>query len=270
MNPKLVNTKNYLVPAGGLTHGVIYSGVFSLTPLNIDWRSFSVDNYPFEPQGVFIDNSEGTGPLIINIQPIDYNVTCPAGVTAQFQFPAPAGMTMSIIGNGQASLVFVDFPVLPNNGLVEIGGTPNINIASVQAGLIMPVQPMLDFNGAPYNVTNHPAQAQAYQANITGTATSAAITPTPNTNIRKLRLEISDNATLATAGNNPLTVTLNGVNIYAAHPYIPATAPSGIGAYVIDLSFDDFAFTSGASGNLVVTLGAALATGYLDINAYFA
>src|SRR3989304_1387599 len=113
MNPTSNNTTNYLVPAAGGTHSVSFKEIFSSSPDFIDWRQFAIDNYPFIPQGVFVDNSAGLSPLVINFQPLNYNVTCPAGGIGQYQFPSVDGQSSSITGGGQASVIFVDFPVLP-------------------------------------------------------------------------------------------------------------------------------------------------------------
>ena len=151
MNPQLNNTKNYLVPSSGQTHGVTFSGVFSATPLQVDWRQFAIDNYPFSPQGVFIDNTEGTGPITINFQPLNYNVICPTGVAGQFQFPAVDQQTSSITGLGQCTIVFVDFPVLPNSGLINIG---NPVIANVPVNV----------SGAPYQTSSKSDPSSVYFA----------------------------------------------------------------------------------------------------------
>lgn len=270
MNTGTYNVTNYLVPSAGQTHAVPFSGVFSATPYTIDWRNFQIDNFPFQPQGAFVDNSQGTGALIINIQPLNYNVEVPAGIVAQVQFPAPKGQVMTVTGNGQASVVFVDFPVLPSSGLTQVANTVNVQIVGSNNGVVIPVSIPVDAQGLPYQVQNTPMPALAYSASISGSATSATITPIANTNLRKLKIALSDNATLATAGNDLLTVTLNGVAIFSEHVYIPQTPNTGIGGYDMKLSFNDFTFSAGESGTLVVTLATALATGYLDINAYFA
>jgi hypothetical protein len=105
---------------------VSYSGVFSATPLAIDWRQYAVDNQPFNPLGVFIDNAQGTGPLVVTIRPLNYSITCPAGATMQAPFPAPKGQTASVVGLGQASVVFVNFGVAPFQSNAA-GSTPVSN-----------------------------------------------------------------------------------------------------------------------------------------------
>lgn len=157
MNVIQTNTTNYLVPSSGNTHGVNFNGVYTATPYQIDWRQFSVDNFPFSPQGVFIDNSRGTASLVINFQPLNFNVVCPAGIVGQFQFPAVDQQTCSITGNGQAVVTFVDFPVLPNSGITQIGNTVNVNITGP--------------NPLPVSL---PAGAQSVQGPTLSNASSAA------------------------------------------------------------------------------------------------
>jgi hypothetical protein len=246
---------NYMIPAAGTPHAVIYDQIFSATPFAIDWKQFMVDNFPFQPQGVFIDNTNGASPIVINIQPIDFNVTCPAGATKQAQFPAPTGQTMTITGNGQASIIFVDFPVLPSDGSTGIVG--NVTVVNATGGNLV--------------TTLQPAVASALAGSITGVAVTVSLAPAANTNLRKLTISLTENATLAVAGLDLLTVTLNGVQVFKKNIFIPAVAVSGLGGVEIAaLDFDAFAQNAGAAGTLVATLGTALATGSLDVNAWFA
>lgn len=265
--PQQNNVSNYLVPAAGQTHAATLNGIFSATPQLIDWRQFSVDNFPFQPQGVFIDNSAGTSPIVINIQPINYNVSCGTGAIGQFQFPAPDNQTCSITGNGQATLVFVDFPVLPNAGETNITGTVNVDIVSPNP---LPTSPSVNSAGVPYQIDLIPTPSVAWQASITGAAVSATITPAVNTNLKKLHLSISENTTLAVAGTDLITVTLNGAIIYNENVWLPSAAiTTNIGGIERHLDFSNIALNVGAAGTLVVTIATALASGFLDINAYF-
>ncbi len=268
MNINQGGTTNYLVPSSGKTHFVSYGGVFSATPYPIDWRQYSLNNFPFQPQGAFIDNTQGTGPLTINIQPIDFNVVVPAGVGAQVQFPAPEGQSMKITGTGQATVVFVDFPVLPNSGLVDIGNTVNIVIAGISAGVSLPVVPSVNSQGVPYQVQQIPAAS--FSTHTSGT-TSGTVTPaTPDLNLRKLTISITENAAQAAAGVNQLTVTLNGTQIFSEGVYIPAAGGGNAGlAYHRDLPFDS-AQQYAAAGALVWSLASPLTAGQVDVNGYFA
>ena len=185
MNYNQGNTTNYLIPAAGSTHYVNYSGVYSAIPINIDWRNFRIDNFPFQPQGVFVDNTAGAGPLTINILPINYNVVVPAGTTAQAQFPAPNGQTMNITGDGQATVIFVDFPVLPNAGQVNIGNKVSVNIDSLTAGLSLPVTPTPNSGGVPYQVEMSPFTPNATtQALTVGTSETHVTSDAGSTSVR--------------------------------------------------------------------------------------
>lgn len=108
------NTTNFLVPAGGTTHAVGFSGGFTGTPYPIDWRQFKIDAFPFQPQGVYIDNVDGTTPVVLTIQPMGYRIICPAATSVARSFPAPNGQTCTITGDPAAqttALYFVDYPV---------------------------------------------------------------------------------------------------------------------------------------------------------------
>jgi len=266
MEQVLNGTTNYLVPASGKTHSVTYSGLFSVTPLNVDWRQFSVDNYQFQPQGVFIDNILGITDLVITILPINYHVVCPAGVTGQFQFPAPDNQTCTITGSGQASVVFVDFPVLPNAGLINIGNTVNVQIAGPNP---LPVSMPVNFGGAPYQTHEiNNVGTPVIDSSITGAVVLASLVVPANSNLRLLVMNFSSDATLAIAGITTLTATLNGVLVYSQNIYLTAVAAAARSPN-IDLDYPDFNLNSGAAGTLDIAISTALATGVLDINAYF-
>jgi len=259
------STSNYLVPAAGRTQAVTIAGVLSATPFVQDWRQFSIDNMPFQPQGVFIDNRAGTGDVVITIRPIGFDVVCPAGSSIQAQFPAPNGQSCSIIGQGQATLVFVDFPVLPSSGLTQISGVVQVAVT----GQPVSVQGAVDVAGVPYNVRLSPAAAAPYNASITGAAVSAVIAPVANSIMRRLRLALTGDASLAAAGALTISAVLNGVMVFSEIVHMPAVAGTGAQLYVADYDVSDLAYNVGA-GNLTVNISAALATGSLSINTSFA
>ncbi len=120
MTTTVTPTKNYLVPSSGKTHAYTVSQNFSTTPLIINFSIISKDYLAeFEPQGAFIDNSQGLSPLIITVQNNQYSFSVPAGATQSLQFPAPENQIHSITGNGQATIVYVDFPVLPYSSQIS-------------------------------------------------------------------------------------------------------------------------------------------------------
>jgi hypothetical protein len=142
-------------------------------------------------------------------------------------------------------------------------------LQSVAPGLVVPVSLPTTVNGLPYVTQILPNPATAKYLTITGAGVTATVNPPANTNLRKLVLSVTDQATLATAGDDLVTVALNGVTVFKANLYIPAVAVAGLGAQVLAMDFNDVAFNTGAAGAFTVTIGTALATGTLDINAYF-
>lgn len=272
-----MRTTNYLIPSSGGTQAVPVIGVFSAQAEVIDWRQYSNDiDGPFEPQGVYIDNTQGAGVLTVNVYaggnasalgtPF-WSVTCAAGAKVTENFPAPNGQIVSITGNGQATVVFVNYPVLPEANAVTIqGGSVAIS------GQPISTQPAVNNAGAPYQVQEIPVNATAdFNANITGASlTTGNMAPgAANQYLRKLLLRLTGNVSLAAAGLNIITATLNGVQIWKGSVYIPAAA-----ANVAQYWTEEIDFTSGGiglnfgAGNLVVTVGTALATGSLEVNAY--
>lgn len=203
-----VPTINYLVPAIGNTHSVTVQGVFSATPFMVDWLQFSQANFKFVPQGCFVDNSQGTSPLVINIVQLNFNVTIGAGVSGQFQFPAPVNCTMNITGNGQASIVFVDFPVLPNAGQVFISGTTDVYITGANPAATLGVVVPPNSGGLPYQTQPQPfVVAGNTQALNVGTVDSNV---TLDAGITSVRLVNDGSQTIFVAFNAPAVIPVPG------------------------------------------------------------
>ena len=114
MNLTNQSTFNYLVPADGTTHCVTAAGALTGTPAEIDWGAFAQANFKFYPQGAFIDNSAGTGPLVLSIPQIHFQAIVPTGSLQAITFPSPSRAIMQISGANSAAVInFVDFPVIP-------------------------------------------------------------------------------------------------------------------------------------------------------------
>lgn len=269
-------TTNYMVPSNGQTHAIVFQGQFSSTPLLIDWRQYAIDNELFQPQGVFIDNSAGTMPLIITILPIGYKVTCPAGLQVQAQFPAPNGQTATITGDpaNSATVTFVDFPVLPSGTTAAVTNTVNVNLQSVSGGVRVPVDanPLAAGNTLPYRDQEYVPQAEYHYGSITGSGTTATITPAvANQNLRKLMIYITSDAFNSGSSEIAVTVTANGNACFQRTIALPAAAPTTLTTTSFTIAEEDFGFIGipMASGNLVVTISHVLTAGVLDVNAYF-
>lgn len=267
MNPsQTFAARNYLIPASGTTHVFVSSGVATANPQYVNFSSFVNSGIPFTPEGAWVDNTQSTSPLVITIQPLDFTITVPAGVLQAVQYPAPSGQTATITGAGAFKIFWCDFPLLPSSSVVTIaGGSVTASLAPGQT-VAIPASPAA---GLGYSTTSLPAPCAALQGTIAAGATSVTLTPVASTNLRKLRISMTANATLAAAAVDEVTVTLNGVQIFKRGVYIPAAAGA---SDVVDISesFDEVAFNAGSAGTLVVTLGTALATGQLDVNAVFA
>lgn len=280
MNTQSNNTSNYLVPAAGSTHAVTISDTFSATPKSIDWQSFTINNFPFQPQGCFIDNSEGVADLKITVKPIGFTFSCPAASIAQFQFPAPNNMSMDIVGSGNATIVFVDFPVLPSGNLVKVAGTVTMAPAAGSvfavtpdaaaqfavkpvAGQTFDTQPAKNASdGNPYNVAFSTPAGNYHSANIPIGSSSVTIVPTANTSIKNILITYGATST-ATEQFEVLTITLNNIEIFKGGIVISPSKNN-----VLNIPFPiNF---NAANGNLVVSIGTALATTtFLYVSAYF-
>ena len=193
---------NFLVPAGGTTHGVVISGTFSATPYLVDWRQWKIDNFPFQPQGAYIDNSSGTTELTLTILPIGWKIVVPAGSQRACSFPAPNGQSATIAADpaNPCSVTFVDFPVFPDTDSV----TQPVSVPASAPG------------GVPYNVRPQqpsPVFGSTVSLAVTTASADAALSGTANANV-----------VLTNAGGSLCFVNLTvgaGVATTADYPLLP-------------------------------------------------
>lgn len=275
INQSQFKTTNYMVPSSGQTHCIALKGSFSAVPYIMDWRQFAIDNEKFQPQGAFIDNSLGATALTITILPINYIVSCPAGQMLQAQFPAPNGQTCQITGdpNNPAAIFFVDFPVLPSTTQTSVLNTVNVDLQSANPAAVVTVNPnpMGAGNTLPYRDQEYVPVTETHQLALTGAAVTVNVVPTvANQNLRLLKLFLTGDAAMAAAGENTVTVTLQGVVIFTRKFYLPNAAPAAPlpGFTLAELDFGMIGQPA-AAGNLTIALATALSVGQLDANAYF-
>lgn len=250
--PLATPTQNYLMPSNGVTHAVSFQDTLSATNTEYDFRSLKLDQYPFTPQGAFIDNSANATAAVLVINPIGYRVVVPAGFSAAVNFPAPKNLVIEATGGGEVPITFVDFPVLPQMFSASGGAMP-VTIPAVPSGA----------NG--YSIIQQPAPLFVANGNTALTNSGAIGAPPANANLRKLILEITANATLAAAGELGLIFNLNGNLIYETSVYIGA----GFAGWSKVIDFDSIAPNVGGAGTLSVTFSGGLTAGHLVANAYY-
>lgn len=122
MTTGLQSVTNFLVPATGSTNAYQIRDTFSSTPKFINFNNVELDGQAFRPSGVIVDNTQGDDDLVILINEISYRIVVPAGQTLQMPYPAPLNHTANITGDGDATVLFVDYPVIPYGGSVASGG----------------------------------------------------------------------------------------------------------------------------------------------------
>lgn len=116
MSAGLNNVQNYMAPAIGTPRVFLINQDFTGITYTQGFRNVEggmIDGQPFQPSGVFIDNTVGTGPLTVVINEMSYRMVCPAGESLSLPFPAPKDLSTTITGTGVATVIFVDFPVIP-------------------------------------------------------------------------------------------------------------------------------------------------------------
>lgn len=257
-------TRNLLVPAAGTTRCVVSSGTASANPIYVSFGNVDFEGQPFSPQAAIVDNTGSSSAVSIKILPIGYTIVVPAGVVQSVQFPAPAGLSAAITGGGNFLVYWVDYPIFPNNSVVQVsGGTVQATLAPGSTVAI----PQTTGTG-PYLQTQVPTTATLGAASIT-TATTATIATVVGANLRRLRISISGDASLAAAGRTTITVTNNaGATITKFSIFVPGTAGTTQALLLDHLDVFDASDMS-ADTSVTITLSTALATGQLDFQIWY-
>ena len=143
------------------------------------------------------------------------------------------------------------------------------NVTIVNTPLPVTV-PSLATGALPYRVQELSPTGEAKHFAIAAAAVTGNVTPgAANQVLRRVKVTVSNDAALAVAAENTLTLTANGATIWVGSFYVGLAAGATPGLTVLaDLVFDVEAFNM-AAGNLTATLGAALTVGNVDVNAYF-
>ncbi len=108
---------------------------------------------------------------------------------------------------------------------------------------------------------------------ISGSASAAGLTtigtPPANRDLRRLLLDIPEDSTTGSAGQNQIQVLLNNVVIFTTHVYMGTTGGGTGGAlWQENISFEPLDINSG-TGTLQINIQTALTAGEVNVNAYF-
>jgi hypothetical protein len=263
--------------------GIPLIGGLSVNPNGTFWDGVEISDYEIndpEDSGHFDTsyayNSGGAQVTIVNpttspVNTADVNLATTISSTAGAQdnngvtayatiynggSPVSNTNALPVADETLAALVSATQDEQTNTGLTAYA-TPFVGGAPVSSGNALPVNAI-------------PSAMTAISGSATASGSTTIGTPPANSNLRKLILAIPANATQSTAGNNAITIALNGVTIFSESPYIPATSLTNSGdLYYREIDFSTIAANTGASGTLTASLANALTAGELQVNAYF-
>lgn len=247
------NVGTYFVPA-------IDYPVFTVTGNNGD--PFIVDffDFPAFPQGAAQQNLAPVGQNVtVTNTPLPVSVPNPLPVADTTLAPTITSGSPAASGVSTASTIWTSgAAVAPANPLPVADTT--------LSGLVSSLAPA----ASGLTTIAKPAPATLVSGTATASGTTTIGTPPANSNLRKLLLSVTENAAQATAGEDLLTMALNGVTVFAEPVYIPATALATNGQlYQRDIDLSNVSFNAGATGTLTATLATALTSGSVNVNAYF-
>ena len=227
-------------------------------------------------QGLYIDNSANANKLTISVPDTSQNISFPANAQGYVPIICStfAKFSVSSANSGTTIILPYNFAgpafIFPANALAfDANGNllvsdPDISAASLGNAIAV----------GEYAFGNNDALLQRhlgtemYYASIAPGATTATIIPAPGSGayyLKSLLVRMSENATLATAGEITLTISEGSTTLLVLHPYIPAAAVGGIGlADLLKLESLDYVAHNAATA-LTITLSTALATGTIDV-----
>lgn len=231
-------TRNFLIPANGNTNAVKTEGVATSQVEYIRWADFSVDNFKFYPQGAYVDNSAGTADLVLNIKPIGYVIRIAAGATRAISYPAPSQyQIIEITGTGAYSIIWVDYPVFPDNPIGGPGSAPiDVRIDPATLPLATTGTP-LSSAATPYQTTNLPfvnsGGSVTFALDVTDTASAEQTVAAGLSTVR-----------IANAGEDPVLVVLSATDTIPT-PVFPGTGTDEAGIVMLPGTVEVFANPAG-------------------------
>jgi hypothetical protein len=110
--PILQSTYNFLVPAAGGTSAYTITQPTDVDTFN-SGQITSISGQPFTPSGIIINNVNGTNNAVVRIEPIGFEIVCPAGAQMGMAYPAVLDHSATFTDCDGAVLTFVDYPVIP-------------------------------------------------------------------------------------------------------------------------------------------------------------
>lgn len=172
-------------------------------------------------------------------------------------------LTSLLMGGNPVSLANPLFSEISQAGAAVTAANPLYSALS-EAGVVVSAT-------NPLSVKEIPTAATLVTESLTPAAGANALTAPPaNVNVRRLRLSISGDATLAAAGENAIQLSQSGVVIFDETIYMPATALDTAGLlWSADVDLSDVTFNTGGSPTLSLDVTTAFATGKFNINAYY-
>jgi hypothetical protein len=183
----------------------------------------------------------------------------------------------SVVSNAaKDSVTVTNFPVTQAvDGTVSVGNFPATQPVSGQVSLLQGTTDLSVTNPIFAQITNTdlviaPSSASLVSGVVTASGSTTVGTPIANTNLRGLTVSLTGNASQATAGVLTVTLALNAVTVAVLSFFVPATAGNIISGIEHFRDFNDVSFPVGTAGTLTCELSAALATGVINVNGYFA
>jgi hypothetical protein len=111
-------TQNYLVPADGTTHAVTTTIDLDSGPRLIEWQNFTLDNFPFIPQGAHV-NTKNSGTVTFRIPGLEFEFEVLGGQNQWVTFPAPVDAQIMVSGSGNVIITWVNYPVIPTGAMID-------------------------------------------------------------------------------------------------------------------------------------------------------
>lgn len=188
--------------------------------IELDGTQLNASNKMSVVQGVYLDNSGSTSPLIVNNLTSGQTITCPPNSQGFFPLFAPMPFSIQFIGFGVKKAVLYNVPIVPH--VWGVGGNPSFNGAGYQ----YVSEPYLDatLQGDVIRTKLVTEFVDCSAINVT-TATTSQLTilsASPNWFLKGISIQLSANAAIAAAGLVTWSIRNGTTVLFTGTVWVPA------------------------------------------------
>lgn len=171
-----VNVSNQGMPVGGQTAVPIFLNFSTQSSYTLDFTLSQWQNKINSVQSIFVDNSGGTSPLVINTAITNQTLKIPAGAMAYLPIVAPAPPIFTVSCSAGAASTLIIFLNVPMPIAIWYPATTAPSFDGSGRQLVNDVNTATALAGTPFAIAGSPVALTSYST-TTVAATSTSLMP---------------------------------------------------------------------------------------------